>query len=106
MRREIDSGGAVSGRCHRRYGAGVMVAMARSMQLARGVVGCGTSHACCAATRQPKAAAVRARAGLPPNAQAEVVTGARHGPSLEQTEPVNALVNAFIAAASENKARR
>lgn len=35
-----------------------------------------------------------------------MVTGARHGPSLEQTEPVNALVNAFIAAASENKARR
>jgi pimeloyl-ACP methyl ester carboxylesterase len=46
------------------------------------------------------------RASLMPDAQAEVVTGARHGPSVEQTDPVNARMLAFIAAASENQARR
>jgi len=46
------------------------------------------------------------RASLMPDAQAEVVAGARHGPSVEQTDPVNARMLAFIAAASENQARR
>jgi hypothetical protein len=41
-----------------------------------------------------------------PNARAEVVTGARHSPSVEQTGPVNALMTAFIAAASANQAHR
>jgi pimeloyl-ACP methyl ester carboxylesterase len=46
------------------------------------------------------------RASLMPNAEAEVITGARHGPSLEQTNPVNARINAFIAAAGADQARR
>jgi pimeloyl-ACP methyl ester carboxylesterase len=47
----------------------------------------------------------RARAALMPDAQAEVVTGAGHGPSLEQTDLVNARITAFIAAASSDQAR-
>ena len=47
----------------------------------------------------------RARASLMPDAQAEVVTGSRHGPSLEQTDPVNARITGFIAAAAD-QARR
>jgi pimeloyl-ACP methyl ester carboxylesterase len=46
------------------------------------------------------------RAGLMPDAQAEVVTGSRHGPSLEQAGPVNERITAFIAAARDNQARR
>jgi pimeloyl-ACP methyl ester carboxylesterase len=42
----------------------------------------------------------RDRAELMPDAQAEVMTGSRHGPSLEQADPVNARMTAFIAAAS------
>jgi hypothetical protein len=38
-----------------------MVAMARSMQVARESLVADAIQACCAATRQPKAAAVRAR---------------------------------------------
>jgi len=46
------------------------------------------------------------RASLMPDAQAEVMTGSRHGPNLEQSNPVNERITAFIAAASENQARR
>jgi pimeloyl-ACP methyl ester carboxylesterase len=48
----------------------------------------------------------RDRAELMTDAQAEAVTGSRHGPSMEQTDLVNARMTAFIAAASENQARR
>ncbi len=47
----------------------------------------------------------RGRAALMPDAQAEVVTGAGHGPSLERTDLVNARIAAFIAAASSDQAR-
>jgi pimeloyl-ACP methyl ester carboxylesterase len=50
-------------------------------------------------------AQARTRAGLMPDAQAEVVTGAGHGPSLEQTDWVNARIIAFIAARAD-RARR
>jgi pimeloyl-ACP methyl ester carboxylesterase len=43
----------------------------------------------------------RDRASLMPNARAEVVTGSRHGPSLEQTGPVNARITAFLATADQ-----
>ena len=45
----------------------------------------------------------RDRASLMPNARAEMITGARHGPSLEQTNPVNARIAAFIAAAGADQ---
>jgi pimeloyl-ACP methyl ester carboxylesterase len=47
----------------------------------------------------------RARGALMPDAQAEVVAGAGHGPSLEQTDLVNARIIAFIAARAD-QARR
>jgi len=40
-----------------------------------------------------------------PDARAEVVTGSRHGPSLEQADLVNVCITAFIAAASPDQAR-
>lgn len=48
----------------------------------------------------------RDRASLMPDARAEVVTGSRHGPGLEQAGPVNERITAFIAAATGNRARR
>jgi pimeloyl-ACP methyl ester carboxylesterase len=47
----------------------------------------------------------RDRASLMPDAQAEVVTGSRHGPGLEQTDPVNARITAFIGASRADQAR-
>jgi pimeloyl-ACP methyl ester carboxylesterase len=46
------------------------------------------------------------RASLMPDARAEVMTGSRHSPSMERTGPVNERIIAFIAAASDNRARR
>jgi pimeloyl-ACP methyl ester carboxylesterase len=40
-----------------------------------------------------------------PRAQAEIVTAAGHGPSIEQADHVNARITAFIAAASKDRAR-
>jgi pimeloyl-ACP methyl ester carboxylesterase len=50
-------------------------------------------------------ARARACARLMPRAQAEIVTAAGHGPSIEQADHVNARITALIAAASKDWAR-
>jgi pimeloyl-ACP methyl ester carboxylesterase len=42
-------------------------------------------------------------ARLMPRAEAQIITGAGHGPGLEATDQVNARITAFIAAASKDR---